>query len=243
MNTEIFLEIVLLVVAVYLAFFKSYLTEKGKSAALQEDLSQLTKEVESVKDKFIQEQEILKIELQRILNNEISYRTEERNAIVNFHGTTSEWLYSILEVGFGNYSTANIESLKQTRIEISKFFAKAGIAKSKVELLVEDKELINLSRKLYSEILSFHNWASAKFLQLQHNLENQKDILEEYLILAKATNQTNEYLNKSLEDMKRYKNEESDLFNNYMELRNIEYFKVKPIEDEFLGLVKLYLKK
>ena len=34
MELEFFIQIILLIAAVYLAFFKSYLSEKGKSAAL-----------------------------------------------------------------------------------------------------------------------------------------------------------------------------------------------------------------
>jgi hypothetical protein len=39
MKTELIIEIIFLFIAVYLAFFKSYLTEKGKSAPKKRSLA------------------------------------------------------------------------------------------------------------------------------------------------------------------------------------------------------------
>ncbi len=41
MHTKLLNDIFLLLLVLYLAFFKSYLTEKGKSAALKEDIADL----------------------------------------------------------------------------------------------------------------------------------------------------------------------------------------------------------
>jgi len=242
MKPEIIIEILLLVAAVYLAFFKSYLTEKGKSAALKEDLRELTREVESVKIEFIKEQEILKIDLQRLLSNEVSYRDEERKAIIVFHTTISEWIYTILEVLHGNYNKTNIDSLILIRNEISKYFGKTGISKSKVSLLIEDSVLVNKSHELYTTTMSFHHWVDAELFKLQQNLEAQKRLNDTFLLLIK-------HLPENNEEMKRITSEEQDLINNrnelfsyYMANRNPQYFKVKPIEEEFSLLVKTYLK-
>jgi hypothetical protein len=48
----------------------------------KEVLQDLTREVEPVKNEFVKEQEMMKTDVQRILNNEISYRSEERDAII-----------------------------------------------------------------------------------------------------------------------------------------------------------------
>ena len=242
METQLLIEILIFLATLYLIFFKSYLTEKGRSAAMKEDLDKITREVEGIKNEFVRDQEILKTDLQRILSNEVSYRSEERTALIHFHGTNSEWLFSILEVNYGNYSRTNLEALISLRNNISTFYAKTGIAKSKIELLVEEKDLILLAQKLYTATLTFHNWTDAEFLKLQHNSESQKSLIDQFLIVMKNFDDNKELAKEMAEDEQRLKAESKKLFDNYLANRNIEYFKVKPIEEEFADLVKKYLK-
>ena len=242
METQLIIEILILLATLYLIFFKSYLTEKGRSAAMKEDLDKITREVEGIKNEFVRDQEILKTDLQRILSNEVSFRSEERTALIKFHGTNSEWLFSILEVNYGNYSRTNLEALTSLRNNISTFYAKTGIAKSKIELLVEEKDLITLTQKLYTATLNFHHWTDREFLKLQHNLESQKSLTDQFLIIFKNFDDNKELAREMAEDEQRLKTESKMLFDNYLANRNIEYFKVKPIEEEFAELVKKYLK-
>jgi hypothetical protein len=243
LKTQIFIEILILFSTVYLIFFKSYLTEKGRSAALKEDLDEVTLKVEAIKNEFTREQEFLRIELQRILSNEVSYRTEERDALIQFHGTISEWLFSILEVNYGNYGRSNIDALINIRNNIARYYSKAGIAKSKLELLVDDASLIEQSRKLYSATLAFHNWTDLEFLKLQHNLEQHKSLVEQFMNFFKDFDTNQDLLKSMATDENLLKQEAKDLFDHYIQNCNFEYFKVKPIEAEFTILVKKYLKK
>lgn len=243
MEIEQFIQIALLFISVYLAFFKSYLSEKGKSAALKEDLHDLTKEVESVKNEFTKEQEILKTDLQRLLNNEISYRNEERNALINFYAIINEWRFSILEIRFGDYDKTNINTLKELRQSISTYFSKAGIAKSKIELLVEDYKLIDAANQLYIQSLSFQHWTNSKLFELQLHNERIKTLSEQFLVIIKdiEKNKKTALSMSKEEDELRLKSRK--LFDEYMDNRNEENNKITPISIQFEKLVKDYLKK
>jgi hypothetical protein len=243
MDGELVIQILILIAAVYLAFFKSYLTEKGKSAALKEDLQELTREVESVKNEFTREQEILKTDLQRILNNEISYRNEERSALINYHGIINEWHYSILEVGFGNYNKSNVEQLIEVRQRNASFYAKAGISKSKIELLVEEKELVKAARELYVAALDFHHWTDMEFFKLQQNCESQKSLTDRFLIVIKNLEANREIAEDMAKQEEQLRTEAKTLFDNYVANRNNKYAKVIPFETTFKSHVKEYLKE
>ena len=243
MEAELFIQITLLIAAVYLAFFKSYLTEKGKSAALKEDLQGLTREVESVKDEFVKEQEILKTDLQRIVNNEISYRNEERDALIQFHGIINEWLYSIDEIGFGNFNKANIESLIEVRKKIASYYAKAGISKSKISLLVTEKELVKKAGELYLNAMTYHHWALKIFLLLQQNCESQKSLTDRFIIIMKNYEGNKEIARQMAEDDEKLRADVKDLTNKYYETKTGERAKVFPFEKDYETLVKEYLKK
>ncbi len=243
METQFFIELLLLAAAVYLAFFKSYLTEKGKSAALKEDLQDLTREVESVKDEFIKEQEILKTDLQRILNNEITYRAEERAALIEFHGIISEWIFSILSVNFGNFNKSNVDLLIETRNRNATFFARAGIANSKISLLVTDRELVKKSSELYNTTLQFHHWSDMEYLKLQHICERQKSLTDRFLIVIKDFERNQELAEEMARKDEANREEAEALNENYLANRNSEREKIISSEVDFETLVKEYLKK
>lgn len=243
MDTEFFIEFLILVAVVYLSFFKSYLTEKGKSAALKEDLQDLTREVESVKDEFIKEQEILKTDLQRILNNEITYRAEERAALIEFHGIISEWIFSILSVNFGNFNKSNIDLLIETRNRNATFFGRAGVANSKISLLVADSELAKKSSELYFATLKFHQWSDLEYLKLQHICERQKSLTDRFLIVIKDFKRNQELAEEMARQDEANREEATVLNDNYLANSNNEREKIIPIEFEFEALVKEYLKK
>lgn len=243
MEAELIIEILILIAAIYLAFFKSYLTEKGKSAALKEDIEVLTREVESVKNEFVKEQEMLKTDLQRILDNEISYRKEERDALINYHGIINEWAYSILEVTVSNYNKNNIDSLIQVRNRNSSYYAKAGIAKSKITLLVEDKTLTQAASDLFIVILQFHHWCDMEFLKLQHNSEAQKSLTDRFMIIIENYEGNKEVAEKMAIEEKQLKDEAKKLIDDYVGTnRIIEYGKIINPETNFEILVKEYLK-
>jgi hypothetical protein len=243
MKAELIIEIILLFIAVYLAFFKSYLTEKGKSAALKEDLQDLTREVESVKNEFVKEQEMMKTDLQRILDNEISYRSEERDAIIKFHGIVNQWLYSILEVSLGNYDRTNIGELVNIRNTNSSYYAKTGIAKSKITLLVEDSKLTKAANDLYLSVMKFHYWADEVFLKYQHNCEKQKSLTDRFIIIMKNYEENEELAKAMANDEQNLKAEQRKIYEDYLKTdRNLELAKTQPYKIDFEELAKEYLK-
>lgn len=243
MEAEILIQILLLAAAVYLSFFKSYLTEKGKSAALKEDIQDLTREVEIVRDEFTREQEILKTDLQRILDNEISYRSEERSALIAFHGLINEWLYSIFEIGYGRYNRTNIQQLVEERKRTASFYARAGIAKAKISLLVEDGSLVKAANELFTQSLAFYSWAELEFLKLQQNAEAQISLTDHFLVIFKNLDSNRDSAEKMAADESRLKESARQLIESYSANLPIEYAKVLPKQSKYEALVKGYLKQ
>lgn len=60
MKPEIIFDITLVIIGLYLAFFKSYFQEKGKNIATNGDIEELTLKVESVKQNFTEKNASLK---------------------------------------------------------------------------------------------------------------------------------------------------------------------------------------
>ena len=87
----------------FIIFFKSYFSEKGKRLAVKEDIEEITSKVEKIKTDFKLENDEIKAKLQHLLMLQLEYRNEERNTIVDFYKKYNDWLFSMLEINFNSY--------------------------------------------------------------------------------------------------------------------------------------------
>ncbi|MCB0397541.1 MAG: hypothetical protein KDD36_12875 [Flavobacteriales bacterium] len=202
----------------------------------------LTREVELVKQEFSREQECLKVDLQKALSTEVSYRDEVRNALIHYYAMVSEWIYATLEVGFGNYTKDNIDALVQARMKIASFYASAGVAKSKVTFLTDNKEIRLLAHDLYCAVLTFYHWTDTEFLKLQHNCENLKSIQDQFIRATAEPDQDKNVIKDVNARSEQLLGERKQLIDHYMANMNDQYKLVLPVENEFSTKVKTYLK-
>lgn len=222
-------------------FLPNYFNEKGKLLAQKEDIEEITEKIEGIKNEFTKETELLKVELQKLLNFEISHRAEERSAIINFYEKYNQWLYALLEINFGAYSKINLEDLVQKRIYIEKFYTETNVAQSKLKLLVKDDDIIELSGTLILELLKFKGWIDKRLLSLQHNSESHKSLTDQFLIIIKTLDQ-NEALARSMADEeKELKAERKKIVDEFYANRNDEYLKILTPDSQFREMVKVYL--
>ncbi len=70
-ETQLFIEILTLVAALYLIFFKNYFKKKGENIATKEDIGEITRQVESVKTEYQENLENIKSQIN------LSYKKNE----------------------------------------------------------------------------------------------------------------------------------------------------------------------
>lgn len=127
----------------YLSFFKSYFTEKGKNVATEEDIGKITKIVEDVKKEFATETEYLKNRLSLYAQNFHSIKTLERNALIELNLKYSEWLHSMSIFSLVFYSYENFELLKEQNLIMSKKYMEFEVANDNLKLYVINEQLLD----------------------------------------------------------------------------------------------------
>jgi hypothetical protein len=144
MNLDIILEIVLIIIGLYLALFKSYFQEKGKNIATSEDIEDLTLKVESVKQQFLEKNATLKAKLDLLTNLQLSHKNDERLAIINFHKKFKSWIGSLSESSpslVNDYDNVEIQAKIHSYNAI---YQEVLSAEALLELYVDDKKLFEL---------------------------------------------------------------------------------------------------
>lgn len=129
-SLQIFLDIILVIIGLYLVFFKNYFKEHGKQVALKEHIEELTKKVETVK-----------AEIEFSLKSKLDLVFSEKDAIIEFHSAFTSWLNTILTlsptlVNKTNYMNVGILFIKARNKQL-----KCEISASQLDLFRSDVDL------------------------------------------------------------------------------------------------------
>ncbi len=149
-NFNFFLNIVTLGAVFYLAFVKSYFTEKGKSVAMKEDIGDITREVEDVKQFFNKSLEQFKNDLNLSTQVSFTLKSAEIEALLNFYDKYFIW-YNTLQA----YSPPSLSEPYNDKIIqiIGKSYLDFLIAESKAELFIKNFESFEIKHELKSATL------------------------------------------------------------------------------------------
>jgi hypothetical protein len=144
-NINFIFNLLMLFAVLYIAFLKSYSNEKGKNLATKEDIGEITKEVENVKQFFNESLEKLKSDLNLSTQIRFSLKSAEIEALLN--------LYEKYFVWFNSMRSFNAPSLREPfHKEISRIIDRSYLdflmADSKADLFIKSKEILALKSTL-----------------------------------------------------------------------------------------------
>lgn len=147
------------VFSVLIAYFISYFKEKGKNLAKKEDIEKITDKVESVKNEYKKEFDLIKnkndLYFSELKNNKDRYNSKQFEIYNNLWTSLVELKFSADTL----WNTANQRNLKD-------FSTKVSLAKKSIEissLLLENNDYENL----ISLIKSFNDFQFGKGLLLE----------------------------------------------------------------------------
>lgn len=154
---QLVFDVIIIILALYVIFFKSYFQEKGKNLATKEDIAGITRLVETVKN-----------QIHYNTQSKLSLKTEERNALVNFYECYNYWLNISLDIYFGGISEDNNGKLVdlESRLNDAKF--KYEMAEGRKDLFVNNKELDDLLKELKIKTLELQHIVQRKIGELEH---------------------------------------------------------------------------
>ena len=188
----------------------SYFSEKGKNLATKEDISEVTKLVESAKHTFTVETERLKAQL--VLLNSVTHSlvSEERNSIVDFNEKYFKWLNLLMDTSMNNSDDSQAQELHDYRRLLSKTYQELINSEARFTLFVKNDELYESLQKLKIETLQRLPKLVNEYIysHLQINLDVEQNNLlpssnektEQYkILLKKKRDELESYTDKLME--------------------------------------------
>lgn len=237
MKPEIILDIILVLIGLYLALFKSYFQEKGKNIATSEDIEDLTLKVESVKQNFIEKNASLKAKLDLLTNLRTSHKNDERNSLIEFHKTIKSWISLLTESSptlVDDYDNQEI----QNKIHLYDLtYSKVLNAEALLELYINDVELNKLIYDLKKSVLEHLVPHPSKFL---HDLKYNNFEREQ---LEKTPFDLIENISKRTEKNKELLVKRKEIFDEYRTNMITGYKKVIPFDKKYRDYMREYINK
>lgn len=166
----------LIIVGLFILYFliknllPSYFSEKGKNLATKEDITDITRLVEGVKQTFTTETEHLKANLQMLTNLQVGLASEERNSIIDYNEKYFRWLNALTDSSFGNADSSDNNKLDLQRNRIGEYYLDFLNSETRFNLFVADSNLSACSNKMKIKTLEkLGSLATNCLLNLQRN--------------------------------------------------------------------------
>jgi len=179
MTTDILIIILEIIIGLLSTYFIYYARQKGKNQADKNDLKKLTIIVEDVKKKNNEEIELLKANLSILSDKKIQLFSEGKEAIIVFYAQLHKWIWDGLNIHLNEYDHSNYNDLKERTIKIRDDHNHTNVTFSKVQLLVNDDDLINAGHEAIIETLKLHHFKENLMDRLLFVLSWEKTLIDE----------------------------------------------------------------
>jgi len=102
--------------------------------------------------------------------------SEEKDSIIVFFAQLNTWIWEALNIGIANFSTSNIETIKERLIKMQDASNKTKVAFAKVMLIINDVELVRFGQEAIYKTSKVHSFRGQNLLKLHKCLEEQIEV-------------------------------------------------------------------
>lgn len=189
--SDVIIPLVLVVPLLYFRnFLPSFANEKGKNLATKQDIGEITRIAEGIKNELTQKTEELKAQLLLINQHKLSIKNAEREAIFNYNSKLSAWIYFLVRFAFSKYNLDNFNELDKHFDEEAKRQYELDVAEAHLTLFLNDPQFLKLKMDLTTSVIEYSRLLSktiveAKYvfrkaeITIEHHPENKMDIGKE----------------------------------------------------------------
>lgn len=156
-NLQISFDIVLTLIGLYLAFFKSYFAEKGKNLATKEDIGEITQEIETIKNE-------IGINSQK----KLTYHFDRKKAAIDFLNSISVWLdYSMRPLNNLCNNNTDKKIISDLITDLKTKGADATKNYWSIFIYFDDKILTTVVDELYNKCVELNNLTNTMLITLE----------------------------------------------------------------------------
>lgn len=142
------IEAIIFVALLCVAYIASYFRGKGRNLATKEDIEEITEKVESIKS-----------QIQYAVQAKLNFRAEEHAALTDYYSKFYSWFSAISNCSFYDITHENAQQLGEIRRNLESLEREFSLAEGKMELFVDNSDIVRRSSELKITTLKFQSHA------------------------------------------------------------------------------------
>lgn len=221
-TARLILDLILILLGLYLVLLKSFFSEKGKNLATKQDIEEITKKIETVKNE-------IGINSQRRLE----YLNDKKMTALNFLSSVSVWLdFTLRPLDRLYNNTLNKDVLTEIIIDLKNKGAEATSNYWKIAVYYENETFNEVVDELYHTCIDLHNFTNQFVINVERKAVQVNDTTER---LNKTKDR--EYAMELKNEIETLHDETNKLVDEYV--KNKEGLEVKALEKRLAYIIVL----
>lgn len=170
---------VLVCITILLGLAEIYLTySQGRKLADKSDIRLITDILSQIHDRNMEENDLLKTNLNIHTGQNNHIFNERKNAILAYFSSLNTWMWDGLNVSVQDYNHVNFEEITRRITNIKDYYNQANISFAVMQLTIESEQLVKIGYEAMMDTLKLHHFVENTMKNYQKTLSWEKTLLD-----------------------------------------------------------------
>ncbi|MCX6287358.1 MAG: hypothetical protein NTY96_09610 [Bacteroidetes bacterium] len=170
---------VLICISILLIIGESYLIyTQGRKNADKADVRLLTDILSQIHDRNMEENELLKSNLNIHTGQNNHIFNERKNAILAYFSSLNTWMWDGLNVSVQDYNHVNFEEITKRITNIKDYYNQTNISFAVMQLTIDSEQLVKIGYEAMMDTLKLHHFVENTMKNYQKTLSWEKTLLD-----------------------------------------------------------------
>jgi hypothetical protein len=171
--------LVLVCISVLLCIGEIYLTyTQGRKYADKSDVRLLTDMLSQIHDRNMEENDLLKSNLNIHTGQNNHIFNERKNAILAYFSNLNTWMWDGLNLTVQDYNHVNFEEITKRITNIKDYYNQANISFAIMQLTIDSEQLVKIGYEAMMDTLKLHHFVENTMKNYQKTLSWEKTLLD-----------------------------------------------------------------
>ena len=151
---------------------------QGRKYADKADVSLITDILSKIHERNLEENNLLKSNLNIHTGQNNHVFNERKNAILSYFSALNTWMWDGLNVSVQDYNHVNFEEITKRITNIKDYYNKANICFAEMQLTIDSEQLIKTGYEAMMDTLKLHHFVENTMKSYQKTLSWEKTLLD-----------------------------------------------------------------
>ncbi len=171
--------LVLVCISILLTIGEIYVTyTQGRKYADKSDIRLLTDILGQIHDRNMEENDLLKSNLNIHTGQNNHIFNERKNAILAYFSSLNTWMWDGLNLTVQDYNHVNFEEITKRITNIKDYYNHANISFAIMQLTIESEQLVKIGYEAMMDTLKLHHFVENTMKNYQKTLSWEKTLLD-----------------------------------------------------------------